>query len=333
MQNYSKLPNLLTEIVFFFRMESNNNELVHKQVFQFCSFYSKKYDIKPIIQPKIIDQICNKMYQKNILSLIKNGTTEGIHNEYLSIDRLQISFEEFCLKYEAPMKMSIFGFQNIVDYYSDKIFPLLHTDSDGDTSVATAFAIFGGIVTAKHCIDGAKQIAIKSITKEQLMNSDMYTHTNDYLDLLFIKPKNFSVKNESYWGEPYELEEVLTIGYPRIPGFTHFMTKEKATVSALPSSRVSKSLGSVAAIADEIFAKEALFLITAKIRGGNSGGPVINADGAIVGVSTQTPLVNTDDYDDLGYGVAVPTKFVREMVEGNSVRYDKKSIEFIDFIE
>ena len=50
--------------------------------------------------------------------------------------------------------------------------------------------------------------------------------------------------------------------------------------------------------------------------GGNSGGPVINDKGCIVGVACQTPYYGEDigNYDDLGYGIVILIKYVDEII-------------------
>ncbi len=57
-------------------------------------------------------------------------------------------------------------------------------------------------------------------------------------------------------------------------------------------------------------------LITAKICGGNSGGPIVNEEGSVVGVSCQIPNYEGDigDYDDLGYGIVIPIKYLFEIL-------------------
>ena len=68
--DYSKLVNLLSEIIWFFRMETKDKSLARKKVYEFCSYYKKKYKLESIPQPRNIDKICSKM---NELGIPKNN--------------------------------------------------------------------------------------------------------------------------------------------------------------------------------------------------------------------------------------------------------------------
>ena len=76
-------------------------------------------------------------------------------------------------------------------------------------------------------------------------------------------------------------------------------------------------------------------LITARITRGNSGGPVINQNGSLVGIACQ--LVDSDaengEYDDLGYGVAVPVSYLRDIIQRKPAQYKVKDDFFRDFVE
>ena len=115
------------------------------------------------------------------------------------------------------------------------------------------------------------------------------------------------------------------MGYPKIPAFTDFLTAEKGTISSKAESRLTPTKGAVAAFGDNYLSGAELMLITARIRGGNSGGPVINEDGSIIGIACQTPYYDDEigDYDDLGYGIAVPIKYLQEVLEEKSNHKEK----------
>lgn len=121
------------------------------------------------------------------------------------------------------------------------------------------------------------------------------------------------------------------MGYPQIPGYTCFLTAEKAVISSIPEKRFVATEGQIVAEAQEIWSKENLFLITAKIRGGNSGGPVINRFGNCVGIVSGKPFSEGSAYDDLGYGTAIPAKFAIEMLENLSDHHCVTNINFAEY--
>lgn len=66
-------------------------------------------------------------------------------------------------------------------------------------------------------------------------------------------------------------------------------------------------------------------LITARIRGGNSGGPVIDSNGAVVGVAFSEPM-SKGDYDEMGYGVAYPIEIFYQILDHSTTM----KVNFVD---
>lgn len=69
-------------------------------------------------------------------------------------------------------------------------------------------------------------------------------------------------------------------------------------------------------------------LVTARIRGGNSGGPIIGSDGSVVGVAFSEPT-SQGDYDEMGYGIAYPIKVFYEMLKD----CETMKVHFVDSIQ
>lgn len=136
----------------------------------------------------------------------------------------------------------------------------------------------------------------------------------------------------------------MAIGYPDIAGFVPTLAAEKAAIS----SRLTATRGTVASNPFEIFAKTELLLITARVRGGFSGGPVLDNRGNYVGVVSRDSAHQHGDsldsaihqYDNLGYGTVVPTDaivpFIDELgsVDGRLARsLDMSGTDFDSFAE
>ena len=61
------------------------------------------------------------------------------------------------------------------------------------------------------------------------------------------------------------------------------------------------------------------FVITARVKGGNSGSPVINRDGYVVGTVFQIPFdsqggADGGRYDIMGYGICLPSKYIMDLI-------------------
>lgn len=83
---------------------------------------------------------------------------------------------------------------------------------------------------------------------------------------------------------------------------------------------MTPTLGVITAIASNIYTSREtdLLLITARIKGGNSGGPIINRQGCVVGVAFSEPFAEGEGYDDLGYGVGVPISVINSLIENEN---------------
>ena len=330
-------PNLILEIVEFFSInnvpKSEQNVISPRRIIDFMSHYNMKYASTKPPQPRILTKICDKLCEMNFLIAVGKGFSE-LDNTYLRTVDDKWSFKKTEERKIAIQKYecAVFGFPYIYNRFRSLVVPIVYYDKKGDITIGTGFRWLNGIATAKHCLDGAKQIAISGIAKEQLETAPIYISENPNMDIAFIELKlewSKILENMMLWndGVPEVMEEVITMGYPKIPGFTHFQTVEKATISAIPEKRFTATVGEVAAIAEEIWMKENVFLITAKIKGGNSGGPVINKYGEVIGIVSEIPFAE-GSYDDLGYGTAIPIKFLSEIISSPS-----KSLSGVKFVD
>lgn len=112
------------------------------------------------------------------------------------------------------------------------------------------------------------------------------------------------------------LDEVLTLGYPDVPGFHPTIAAERANIS----SRLTATRGAVASKPSELWTRSEAFLITARVRGGFSGGPVLDSLGQCIGIISREPASYAAEpgahrYDNLGYGTAIPATRLISMLQ------------------
>lgn len=121
---------------------------------------------------------------------------------------------------------------------------------------------------------------------------------------------------------------VLVMGYPKVSFFLNFCTGEKATISSQAELRMTPTIGAIAAQGEIYYPKglPSVYLVTAKIRGGNSGGPVINKEGMVVAIATGISAGEGLSDDNIGYGMAYPIQCVETMMS-------EKNYETFTFVE
>lgn len=326
-QYYKYIP---IELRIFFSQtnDGENGKKTARTVQEFCNYYQKKYNTEELPQPRIVSILCDKLVSINQLSSFNKGGFDNMDNSYLGLFSINNNDPIILETLNNVISCEIYGFKFIYDYYKQYVLPILHTDSSGDVSIGSSFLYRGGILTAKHCIEGAKKIAIQNIHEEDLKNAIFYTLNKESMDLIFIKFET-DIQDSIYLDAEAEvMDEVIAMGYPQVPGFHKFLTAEKALVS----SRFTSTRGAVTSIAEDIWIRENLVLITAKIRGGNSGGPIINSKGRVIGVAANL-ATGEGKYDDLGYGTVIPIKFGNSIIEQQSNILDTSHIEFNQFIE
>lgn len=114
------------------------------------------------------------------------------------------------------------------------------------------------------------------------------------------------------------------MGYPPIPGLNPVLISETATVASYVQGRQKASIGQIVAEVGSYMSKLDFFVITARVKGGNSGCPVINNEGYVVGTVFQIPFDSQGGsdggrYDIMGYGICLPSKYVNDLIKNPDI--------------
>lgn len=240
----------------------------------------------------------------------------------------------------------ILGFQKVREKLKGSVRPVIvdRNDLTKDEDIGTGFYVnkFNGntinnlFVTAKHCIKEKSkiQIPIKDGSTINIMPDKIFVSKIDKIDIIVISIANHNkdqYTDQSFWvSSPNILDEILTLGFPKIQGFTEAI---QIAETSIVSSMTTGSQGQITG--EGVHYHGGLrehFLISARVKGGSSGSPVINKLGEVVGILIE---LLEDEYgpDLLGYGVALSsnilTEIIKEIRDGTTENI--KEIEFDQF--
>ncbi|MGP1387737.1 MAG: S1 family peptidase [Thainema sp.] len=316
-----------------------NLQLTATDIARYFLIANGKRDAQGIIRPKSIGdfigndnqkiqclfdvyQICRRLEAENIL--VPAGSelrgAPPLNNNYYCY-----RFDDNLAEY-GTYEFLCFGFPYIRNYFSKSVFPIIVEREDGTEDIGTGFLVSDrsfttrGFTTAAHCIKGMRKIYIPGWSFDEENLAAIHVSLEENVDLAFLK---FNTKNPFdgvpgfLFREGNILEDIITMGYPPIPGFESVLVAEKAHISGYLSSTVGQLTGLEQSYLD----KQTYFLFTARIKGGNSGGPIVGKDGFALGVVAQIPAGAEGRADLIGYGIATPSNtfisFIESCFEGS----------------
>ena len=161
--------------------------------------------------------------------------------------------------------------EEIENYDENKVTPKYDEFAFAPNGSGSGFIVGEGkyVITNFHVVDGANRIAVRNGTGKAT-EAIVSAYSKDYdLAILELKdpyPKKFAIDSKDF-ADPKIGSDVISIGYPGIG-----LTFEQPTITQGIVSKV---------LSDE----DGIFLTTAAINQGNSGGPIFNLNGKLVGVS------------------------------------------------
>ncbi len=204
-----------------------------------------------------------------------------------------------------------FGFSLIRRTFLKSVLPIEVTKQDGSLDIGTCFVIDSHrLLTASHCIEGMANVKILDPNCQCIKPKAVWVPL-DGRDIAMIELDNYNFEGVRKLGIEHGdvLEEVLSMGYPPIPTFGAINISDIAHIN----SEIKVSAGRIVAEDKEVYDRDPdaflYYLINARVKGGNSGGPIINNLGFAVGMIVRISLDNTSSdqamYDHLAYGVAI----------------------------
>ena len=308
---------MIASILEYFRLDKDLNS---KTVLNFCLNSKYKSDGKGF-SPQILLKICDILLENNILSLNRRGGAMDGDTCYSFLGyKTPEEWANNRMRYNHMCSSLVYGFEYIYRFYADKVIPIIAMQKDGSQTMGSAFKFHKGIVTARHCVADGISFSIKGYKGDFLNSAKVYVSDNPCIDIAYIETGEAC---ETFMQDPAILDDVLVMGFPKIPMFLDFLTVEKASISTIAKWRMTPTQGAITAIASNIYTSREtdLILITARIKGGNSGGPIINRQGCVVGVAFSEPFAEGKGYDDLGYGVGMPVSMINNLIEkGNTIQ-------------
>lgn len=248
-----------------------------------------------------VNLICKKFVEKGLLlHMGKVGSVPLLGESYLASKFID-KFAEY-----GTYDFMIDGFLSIRNQFSSSVLPIIVTKENGEFDIGSAFTITGGyIVTALHCIENFENVLITDQNDIPIQMENIYMHQDRRKDLAILKPIGNPFENSPKFliGNANILDEVLTMGYPPISGFDSILVSERASINSSLKSSIGNLIGEGTSYLDG----QDYMLINAKVKGGNSGGPIIDDKGNAVGMLIQIPIDPKDQtkLDVLGYGIGL----------------------------
>lgn len=204
-----------------------------------------------------------------------------------------------------------FGLAEVRKRLSDSVRPLYVTTAKGDESNGTCFLFENDtrLVTARHCIESVSKFSVAGANLGEAGLKSIRVPANPNLDLailMFERPV-FDRAQPIRVGEGELLEPVLTLSYPPIPGFRNAMISERAELAGRQVATTGQTVGRNEAYRE----KQEYWIVSARVKGGSSGGAALNRSGKLVGVISRMGATS-EGPDPLAFGALVPSEELRK---------------------
>ena len=281
------------------------------KILYITKFFPPEYGGIETLSKNICDFFSKRKNQFEVICFSKKKTYISKTNNYKVF-----YFKPLLNLFSTPISFKIIifvcrNFQELANYLENKTNTPSFSAEDQNTVVAassgTGFFVStnGHMVTNNHVIEGCD--VVKAHYKGRELDADvLFTDRSNDLAIIKtnIKPeKVFPVSNE----DVSLLEDIIVAGYPLGKNISASIKTFKGSVTALAGFGDNYSN----------------FQIDASLSSGNSGGPIINQKGNVVGVAVEKLV----EVGVEGFNFGVKSSTLKTFASSNQIKFEPASTE------
>lgn len=164
----------------------------------------------------------------------------------------------------------VLGGQYLIKYLSRSIPEIKGINDKGIEDHGSGIFLSPDIVlTNAHVVNGLNDVSI-NVNSQTFKVKDKRTHKIDDVGFFLLEEKNEQVPADVTWDYPKVFDDIFCIGYPRMAAPQQYLISQKGEVNGFVKNIEGNEL----------------FIFSSIARPGNSGGPIFNVKGQVVGIVT-----------------------------------------------